>query len=83
MFSGTWKESKQSNITLNIPNKLITAKSKIILQARKTTISKVFCLSGLDQVFGSLYRDEIDIEPNEVVSLLAAATLLQLVRKLQ
>ncbi|KFM74518.1 Germ cell-less protein-like 1, partial [Stegodyphus mimosarum] len=33
---------------------------------------------ALHKVFGSLYQDEINIEPSEAVSVLAAATLLQL-----
>lgn len=35
-------------------------------------------LDSLSTVFGSLYLDEITIEPNEVISILATATLFQL-----
>lgn len=38
-----------------------------------------FYFVALHKVFGSLYQDEIQIEAGEAVSLMAAATLLQLV----
>ncbi len=36
------------------------------------------CYIALNVVLGSLYQDELVIEPSAVVSLLAAASLLQL-----
>lgn len=84
MFNGAWKESKETKIILNIPNKLITTKSTNLKFFQ--FYSKIFdCFErfqGLNQVFASLYRDEIEIEPSEVIPLLATSTLLQLVKKI-
>uniref|UniRef100_A0A915KA74 BTB domain-containing protein n=1 Tax=Romanomermis culicivorax TaxID=13658 RepID=A0A915KA74_ROMCU len=40
--------------------------------------NSVITIKSLDQAFGSLYHDEIDIDCDEVINLVAAATLLQL-----
>lgn len=39
---------------------------------------EVYFVLALSTVFGSLYLDEIVIEPKEVISILATATLFQL-----
>uniref|UniRef100_A0A672JI37 Germ cell-less, spermatogenesis associated n=1 Tax=Salarias fasciatus TaxID=181472 RepID=A0A672JI37_SALFA len=45
----------------------------------KTSSDKSFCIiSALQVVFGSLYRDDVLIKPSRVVSILAAACMLQL-----
>lgn len=46
-----------------------------------TLLSKqmLMCISALDIAFGSLYKDDVLIQPTRVVSVLAAATLLGLV----
>ncbi|KAI8521895.1 Germ cell-less protein-like 1 [Branchiostoma belcheri] len=59
MFSGSWKESNLSEVTLNIPDDNIDEEA-------------------LQIAFGSLYRDDVLIKPSRVVSVLAAASLLQL-----
>ncbi|XP_013388946.1 germ cell-less protein-like 1 [Lingula anatina] len=59
MFSGSWRESEQSVINMDIPDDNIDEEA-------------------LKIAFGSLYRDDVSIKPANVVSALAAATLLQL-----
>ncbi|XP_071482144.1 germ cell-less protein-like 1 [Diadema antillarum] len=59
MFSGSWKESKLSEIDIDIPD---------------TNIDE----EALQVALGSLYRDDVLLEPVKVVSVLAAASLLQL-----
>uniref|UniRef100_A0A0P6FPD4 Germ cell-less protein 1 n=1 Tax=Daphnia magna TaxID=35525 RepID=A0A0P6FPD4_9CRUS len=59
MFSGSWKESDQSVIQIEILDSNINFES-------------------LNTVLGSLYQDELVIQPSEVVSVLATAALLQL-----
>ncbi|XP_046457414.1 protein germ cell-less-like [Daphnia pulex] len=59
MFSGSWKESEQNVVHIQILDPNIT-------------------FDSLKVVLGSLYQDELEIESSEVVSLLAAASLLQL-----
>ncbi|XP_067947296.1 germ cell-less protein-like 1 [Watersipora subatra] len=59
MFRGTWKESKATAITLDIPDRNIDA-------------------DALAVAFGCLYRDDLTIEPIQVVPVVAAACLLQL-----
>ncbi|XP_072038350.1 germ cell-less protein-like 1 [Amphiura filiformis] len=59
MFSGSWKESSESEIGIDVPDDNIDIKA-------------------LEVALGSLYRDDVLIEPAKVVSILAAASLLQL-----
>ncbi|XP_057371757.1 protein germ cell-less-like isoform X1 [Daphnia carinata] len=59
MFSGSWKESDQSVIQIEILDSNIN-------------------FDSLNTVLGSLYQDELIIQPSEVVSILATAALLQL-----
>lgn len=59
MFSGSWKESKLTEIHIDVPD---------------TNIDE----EALQIALGSLYRDDVLLEPAKVVSVLAAASLLQL-----
>ncbi|KAF7990963.1 hypothetical protein HCN44_000768 [Aphidius gifuensis] len=59
MFSGSWKETNQKIITVEIADPAIT-------------------LDSLSTVLGSFYQDEVSLEPKEVISILATATLFQL-----
>ncbi len=43
-------------------------------------MSEYLLFSALDIAFGSLYKGDIDIKPAAVINILAAATLLSLVR---
>ncbi|EDO42633.1 predicted protein [Nematostella vectensis] len=59
MLSGSWKESTEDFITIQVPDDNVT-------------------VEALDVAFGSLYNDDVMITPATVISLLAAASLLQL-----
>nr|XP_054773140.1 germ cell-less protein-like 1 [Lytechinus pictus] len=59
MFSGSWRESKLTEIDIDVPD---------------TNID----IEALQIALGSLYRDDVLLEPVKVVSVLAAASLLQL-----
>ncbi|KYQ52306.1 Protein germ cell-less [Trachymyrmex zeteki] len=59
MFSGSWKETNEKVINVEITDPNITTNS-------------------LSVVLGSLYQDEVSLEPKEVVSILATSTLFQL-----
>uniref|UniRef100_A0A1B6FLS2 BTB domain-containing protein n=1 Tax=Cuerna arida TaxID=1464854 RepID=A0A1B6FLS2_9HEMI len=59
MFSGSWKESDNKFVKIEVTDPNITIES-------------------LKVVFGSLYLDEVTIEPACVVGVMAAATLFQL-----
>ncbi|XP_054263074.1 protein germ cell-less-like [Macrosteles quadrilineatus] len=59
MFSGSWKETDNKYIRIEIADPNIT-------------------LDSLKVVLGSLYQDEVSIEPADVVGVLAAATMFQL-----
>uniref|UniRef100_A0A1B6L6X6 BTB domain-containing protein n=1 Tax=Graphocephala atropunctata TaxID=36148 RepID=A0A1B6L6X6_9HEMI len=59
MFSGSWKETNNKYVKIEVADPNITIES-------------------LKVVFGSLYLDEVTIEPACVVGILAAATLFQL-----
>ncbi|XP_037948047.1 protein germ cell-less isoform X2 [Teleopsis dalmanni] len=59
MFSGSWMESTQDFVNIQILDKRIT-------------------VTALDEVFGSLYSDDIKIEVDNVVGILATATLFHL-----
>lgn len=50
MFSGSWKESNEAVINIDIPDPQITA-------------------DALHIAFGSLYKDEISVEPSKVSHL--------------
>lgn len=60
MFHGSWKESNEEVITLEIPDNNID-------------------IEALNTAFGSLYCDEVTVSPVQVIPLLAAANLLQLI----
>ncbi|XP_033119647.1 germ cell-less protein-like 1 [Anneissia japonica] len=59
MFNGSWKESKLTEVDMDIPDANID-------------------IEALDVCLGSLYQDEVVIDPSKVESVLAAASLLQL-----
>ncbi|KYN04449.1 Protein germ cell-less [Cyphomyrmex costatus] len=59
MFSGSWKESNEKVINVEITDPNIT-------------------INSLSVVLGSLYQDEVSLEPKEVVDILATSTLFQL-----
>jgi len=59
MFSGSWKETNNKYIKIEITDPNIS-------------------IDSLKEVFGSLYLDEVSIQPADVVGVLAAATLFQL-----
>uniref|UniRef100_A0A336MSM2 CSON004496 protein n=1 Tax=Culicoides sonorensis TaxID=179676 RepID=A0A336MSM2_CULSO len=59
MFNGSWRESQEDFIAIEITDPNVTIKS-------------------LDIVFGSLYHDEVTLEPLEIIGVLATAALFQL-----
>uniref|UniRef100_A0A182QA53 BTB domain-containing protein n=1 Tax=Anopheles farauti TaxID=69004 RepID=A0A182QA53_9DIPT len=59
MFNGSWRESDEDYVHIEIVDPMITIQS-------------------LYAVFGSLYMDEVVLEPKEIISTLATATLFQL-----
>uniref|UniRef100_A0A182WEH6 BTB domain-containing protein n=1 Tax=Anopheles minimus TaxID=112268 RepID=A0A182WEH6_9DIPT len=59
MFGGSWRESDEDYVHIEIIDPKITIES-------------------LYSVFGSLYMDEVVLDPKEIVSTLATATLFQL-----
>lgn len=75
-------------INLEIPDQNIDAEGE---SCREPTTAQVFSHSfshlslllflsaALQVVFGSLYRDDVLIKPSRVISILAAACMLQLV----
>lgn len=89
MFSGSWKESNMMEINLEIPDQNIDTEGES--QSRENRYQQDFLgpvivllilvclLIALQVVFGSLYRDDVLIKPSRVVSILAAACMLQLV----
>lgn len=94
MFSGSWKESNMMEINLEIPDQNIdtegertsvaASRSRLCLFVFYWQNFTVFCVwVALQVVFGSLYRDDVLIKPSRVVSILAAACMLQLVSTLK
>lgn len=90
MFSGSWKESNMMEINLEIPDQNIDTEGERISVTESSNWLclfvfhwqnfTVFCVwVALQVVFGSLYRDDVLIKPSRVVSILAAACMLQLV----
>ncbi|KAL6440528.1 hypothetical protein ACFW04_003204 [Cataglyphis niger] len=59
MFSGSWRETNEKVITVEITDPNIT-------------------MNSLSTVLGSLYQDEVTLEPKEVISILATSVLFQL-----
>ncbi|KAG8010663.1 Germ cell-less protein-like 1 [Nibea albiflora] len=86
MFSGSWKESNMMEINLEIPDQNIDTEGERGAQSQTAAVDcdylfdlTVVCLCvALQVVFGSLYRDDVLIKPSRVVSILAAACMLQL-----
>lgn len=88
MFSGSWKESNMMEINLEIPDQNIDTEGESCREATLyfnfvSFFTDCILLSGvsaaLQVVFGSLYRDDVLIKPSRVISILAAACMLQLV----
>lgn len=81
MFSGSWLETNQRFINIEILDSNINEDGK----ERELKFVKFyfhlncfcFCLA-LNTVFGSLYTDEVTIDPKSVISVLASARLFQL-----
>ncbi|XP_012276724.1 protein germ cell-less isoform X2 [Orussus abietinus] len=59
MFSGSWRETNEKIINVEIADPNITSDSLLT-------------------VLGSFYQDEVSLEPKDVISILATATLFQL-----
>ncbi|TSM12515.1 Germ cell-less protein-like 1 [Bagarius yarrelli] len=83
MFSGSWKESNMMVIQLEIPDQNIDTEGETrtytVLSAGSKLKPEALCVCvALQVVFGSLYRDDVLIKPSRVVSILAAACMLQL-----
>lgn len=83
MFSGSWREREQNFIAIEIIDPKITLDGEYAI-ANTTGAFKFkkifshFIHSALNVVFGSLYLDEVTLDPKTIVSVLAAAALLQL-----
>ncbi|KAM8873030.1 germ cell-less protein-like 1 isoform 1-T2 [Synchiropus picturatus] len=79
MFSGSWKESNMMEINLEIPDQNIDTEGSTSAKKSDLNFSLILLIcAALQVVFGSLYRDDVLIKPSRVVSILAAACMLQL-----
>lgn len=80
MFNGSWLEREHKFISIEIIDPRITIEGKHDRDSVRSS-PLIFCFLSfiaLHTVFGSLYLDEVTLEPRTVVSVLAAAALLQL-----
>ena len=83
MFSGSWKESTENVVHIQIldPSINLDCEIRLIHECIMwifTSATLINLILALRIVLGSLYQDELIIVPNEVVSVLATAALLQL-----
>lgn len=86
MFNGSWREREQNFIAIEIIDPKITLDGKDIfcmccffsIQYGAPNLPVGIFFAALNIVFGSLYLDEVTLDPKQVVSVLAAAALLQL-----
>lgn len=80
-WKSVWKSQTRTS-TLKVRRcKHSNQLSSVLVDLRMTLHCSV-CVA-LQVVFGSLYRDDVLIKPSRVVSILAAACMLQLVSKLK
>lgn len=76
MFGGSWLETEKNSIAIDIIDPLITINCKSFRSYRTSCYYILF--SALKIVFGSLYCDEIILNPLEIIHILATATMFQL-----
>lgn len=80
LFSGAWRERSSDRLAnVEIVDPLITLEGSCCVYAPLVWSELIMTWSaGLETVFGSLYNNEVLIDPKRVVSVLATATLFQL-----
>lgn len=84
MFNGSWRETNSKFVNIEILDPKIDINGKIlqiisfIFKSHHNEFLLLFLFAALEAVFGSLYIDEVTIDPKTVVSVLATATLFQL-----
>lgn len=75
MFNGSWRESSETIIAIKFPDVNITKDGELRFNL---FLSLWFFFIALEGIFTSLYSDEIVIDENNVLSLLAIASMLQM-----
>lgn len=80
MFGGHWRETHKDFIDIDVVDPRITKECKLAAGFLPDhvclTVASFF--AALFTVFGSLYLDEVSLEPMDIISTLATATLFQL-----
>ncbi len=93
MFSGSWKESNETRVTLDIPDLNITREGVVAVVVVVVVVVAavavwaadiiMYCISvALNIAFSSLYRDEFPLDEVQMCSIVAASSMLQLVSRL-
>lgn len=82
MFGGSWRETNQDFVNIEIIDPKINISGRWFFR-HFGYLKSVFWfwnvfLIAMETVFGSLYLDEVTIDPKDVISVLATATLFQL-----
>lgn len=78
MFGGSWLETTQKFINIDVVDPLITIDCKLHLTTYALNFYIFMCILALKVVLGSLYNCEIVLNPLEIVPILATATMFQL-----
>ena len=79
MFNGSWKESSDSEVRIEIPDSAIDANGAKPASFMYLIVALSF-ISALDMAFGSLYSDNVHFKDEDLISILAASCLLGIVR---
>lgn len=80
MFNGNWVEADKQNITIEIadPRVDIACEYLIYIYVGVHVRYNYNLFVALDVVFGSMYQDEIDLQPSKLVNIFATALMFQL-----
>lgn len=79
MFGGSWVETTKNYISIDIVDPLITVQCNFFILFWFLLKCLLLCvILALNIVFGSLYNDEVTLNPTEIVHILATATMFQL-----
>lgn len=78
MFGGSWRETEDNFVSIEIIDPHVNLECKFLSLFLLLFLTVLSFHIALETVFGSLYQDEVTIDPKRVISVLATATQFQL-----